>query len=113
MVPEPAPAAGDVRIVFVTAPPDAATDLARALVDERLAACVNLVPGLRSIYRWKDALQDDPETLLVIKASATGVAALTERVVALHPYETPEVLAIAPQEGLADYLAWVVDSTSG
>lgn len=116
MVPEPPPASSDdpvpVRIVFVTAPPDTATELARCLVEERLAACVNVVPGLRSIYRWKGAVQDDPETLLVIKTQEARLADLTERVVALHPHDTPELLALEPVAGLPAYLAWVGAETA-
>lgn len=116
MVPEPPPTAGaepdDVRIVFVTAPPDTATELARRLVEERLAACVNIVPGLRSIYRWKGAIQDDPETLLILKTQRARYEALQARILALHPHDTPEVLALAPEAGLPAYLAWVRGETT-
>ena len=98
---------GDVRIVFVTSPPDTATELARRLVEERLAACVNVVPGLRSIYRWKGAVQDDPETLLILKTTSSRFAALRARVLDLHPHDTPEVLALTPTDGLPAYLDWV------
>ncbi len=97
-----------VRVAFVTAP-DAETGarIARALVEERLAACVNLVPGVRSIYRWEGAVEDAAEVLLVVKTRADRTDALADRVKALHPYDLPEVLAVACAGGSDDYLAWV------
>ncbi len=98
----------DVRVVLVTAPdPEVAGSLARALVAERLAACVNLVPGIRSLYRWEGEVQDDAEVLLVIKTTEGRVAPLAERVAALHPYDLPEVLALPAVGGSAPYLDWV------
>jgi periplasmic divalent cation tolerance protein len=98
----------DVRIVLITAPDRAvAAGLGRALVEERLAACANLVPQVTSIYRWEDAVQEDSEVLMVVKTSAGRVAALTERVLALHPYEVPEVLVLPVESGSAAYLDWV------
>jgi len=101
----------DARIVLSTCP-DAGTaeTVARALVDERLAACVNLVPGVRSIYRWQDAVEQADEILMVIKTTAANVDALTARVAQLHPYEVPEVIALEA-EGVSDaYLAWLQSS---
>ncbi len=100
----------DARIVVSTAPPGVAHDLARRLVEERLAACVNVLPGVRSVYRWKGGIQDDPETVLWIKTTAERLPALEERVRALHPYEVPEVLVLTPSSGTADYLAWIRES---
>jgi periplasmic divalent cation tolerance protein len=110
--PTPPPAsladAQDLRLVLVTAPPgQAATDLARGMVEEGLAACVNLVPGLRSVYRWRGALLDEPETLLLVKAPAGKLEALARHVAERHPHENPEFLAFTPEVGLAPYLAWV------
>lgn len=101
--------ATDVRAVLVTAP-DASTAerLASTLVEEGLAACVNVVPGVVSIYRWKDGVQRDAEVLLVAKCPARGFEALRRRVVELHPYELPEVLSLPVEEGHAPYLAWVL-----
>jgi len=84
--------------------------IATALVDERLAACVNRLPGVESTYRWNGAVQVDEEVLLVIKTSRARYEALEARVVALHPYEVPEVIAI-PIEGHAPYLAWIAKET--
>ena len=97
-----------MRVVFVTAPDaGAGARIARALVEERLAACVNLVPGIRSTYRWQGRVQEDDEVLLVIKTVEGRLDALGERVRALHPYDLPEVLALAAAGGSPDYLAWV------
>ncbi len=102
-----------VRLALVTAP-DAETgaNLARALVEERLAACVNLVPGVRSIYRWEGALEDESEVLLVLKTRAERAAALTERIVDLHPYDVPEVLLLPLDGGSDAYLDWVCRETA-
>ena len=98
-------------VVFVTAPSDAvAKEIGRRLVDERLAACVNVVPGVTSIYRWEDKQQESPESLLVIKTQSTRYADLERRVLDLHPYSVPEVLALPVQTGAAAYLRWVRDS---
>ena len=97
-----------VHVVLVTAPdPEAATQLARRLVDEGLAACVNLVPGVRSIYRWQGAVQEDSEVLLVLKTRAERCAALAARVKDLHPYDLPEVLELPATGGSEAWLAWV------
>ena len=97
-----------VHVVLVTAPdPEVAAQLARRLVEEGLAACVNLVPGVRSIYRWQGALQEDAEVLLIAKTPAARVDALVTRVHALHPYELPEVIALAVAAGNEPYLDWV------
>ena len=103
----------DVSLVLVTAPPgDPAAALARQVVEEGLAACVNLVPGIRSIYRWQGRIEDESETLLVIKTRSEGVEALRARIVELHPYSVPEVIAIPVAEGHAPYLAWVLEQVS-
>jgi periplasmic divalent cation tolerance protein len=101
-----------MRIILSTAPPERAPELARNLVAERLAACVNIVPAVRSIYRWDGELCDDEEALLVIKTTGERAAALTERLVDLHPYDVPEVVSVALEEGEgnAAYLAWVAAS---
>ena len=98
----------DVRVALITAP-DAETGarIARALVEEGLVACVNLVPGIRSIYRWEGALEDDAEVLLVVKTRSDRAADLVERVVALHPYDLPEVVLLPAVGGNPPYLEWV------
>lgn len=100
-------------MVLVTVPSQAAAErLARALVEERLAACVNVVPGVRSFYRWEGAVQDDPELLLVAKTSRERIAALAARVKELHDYDLPEVLALPATGGSDAYLDWVLTESS-
>jgi periplasmic divalent cation tolerance protein len=86
--------------------------IADALVAERLAACVNRVPGLVSTYRWKGALQRDAEVLLLIKSTRERYDALQDRIRALHPYELPEVIAVDVALGLPPYLAWIAKETA-
>lgn len=95
-------------VVFITAgSAEEADRLAEALVQERLAACVNIVPGLTSVYRWEGALQRDQEWLLIAKTRRERFAALVERVQALHSYQVPEVIALPLVVGHAPYLAWL------
>lgn len=102
----------DVRTVLATAPDEAtARALAEAVVGEGLAACVSLVPGVLSVYRWEGEVRHDAEILLVMKTTAEAAPALCRRVVELHPYEVPEVLSLAVDEGHEPYLAWVRQET--
>ena len=104
-------ATGDLRIVISTAPDaSSAGTLARALVDERLAACVTAVPGARSTYREQEAVKVADEVLLVIKTTAAAVPALSARLAELHPYEVPEVITLEPVGGAATYVAWLLES---
>ncbi|MDR0183808.1 divalent-cation tolerance protein CutA [Lysobacter arvi] len=101
-----------VRLVLSTCPDAQTADaLATALVDERLAACVNVLPGVRSTYRWEGAIERGEEVLLLIKTTAARQDALIARLQALHPYELPEALAVEALGGLAAYLAWVDEQT--
>ena len=99
-----------VGIALVSCPPEGAADLARALVEARVAACVNVLPGVHSVYRWQGELQQDTESLLVIKFPADGFDALKQAVLARHPYELPEVIAVHVAGGHQPYLAWVLES---
>lgn len=102
----------DALVVLVTAPTaEQAVELARALVDERLAACGNVLAGVRSVYRWEGSVHEDAEALLVLKTTRARFEALRERVIALHPYQVPEVLALPVEAGSADYLAWIAAET--
>jgi periplasmic divalent cation tolerance protein len=101
-----------MRVVLITAPPERAEALATALVEERLVACVNLVPGVTSIYFWEGKLCRDGETLLVAKTRPERLPALIRRVRELHPYAVPEVIALPVQEGNPDYVAWVEGGTA-
>jgi periplasmic divalent cation tolerance protein len=103
----------DALVVLVTAPSEEkAVAIARALVEERLAACGNVVPSIRSIYRWEGKVQDEGEALLVLKTTRGRFAALRDRVLALHPYEVPEVLALPVEAGSHEYLAWLGAETA-
>lgn len=106
-------AASDVRVVLCNCPPEQAPAIARAVVERKLAACVNLLPGVRSIYRWEGEVCDDGETTLIIKTTAAGAPALCEALVALHPFDVPEVLALAADTAgsYAPYLRWVAEET--
>jgi periplasmic divalent cation tolerance protein len=106
-------AAETVRVVWVTAPDvETATRIARTLVEERWIACANLVPGVRSIYRWQGRVEDEAEVLLVMKTSSDRCEALAARVKELHPYELPEVIALPVVGGSGAYLDWVVDAVA-
>lgn len=97
--------------VLVTAgSEDEAATIARTLVEERLAACCSIIPAVRSVYRWEGAVQDERETLLVIKTAAAMFPRLEERIRALHSYDVPEIIALPIVEGSADYLAWLGDA---
>lgn len=103
--------AADARVVLVAAPDaDTARALARTLVEERLAACGNVIPGVVSVYRWQGAVQEQGEALLVLKTSREAVERLSARVAELHPYEVPEVLALDVDYGNRPYLEWLGDS---
>jgi periplasmic divalent cation tolerance protein len=105
---ERADVAGHARVVLCTAPTlEVAETLARGLVDAGLAACVNLYPGVRSVYRWQGALHVDDEVQMVIKTTAARFAALEQHLRAHHPYETPEILALEVADGSHAYLAWL------
>lgn len=103
----------NVSVVLVTAPSEeVAATLARTLVEEHLIACANLVPKIRSIYRWEGTVHDEPEVLLVMKARSEGFAGLCARIKALHPYSVPEVLELPVRAGHRPYLDWVLAETT-
>jgi periplasmic divalent cation tolerance protein len=105
---------GAARLVLTTVGDRAGAErLARSLVGERLAACVNLLPGVRSVYRWKDAVEESDEILLVIKTTHAAHAALAARVRELHPYELPELVTLDPAEIDPAYARWIAESTTG
>ncbi|MDE2512297.1 MAG: divalent-cation tolerance protein CutA [Elusimicrobia bacterium] len=100
--------ASSARVVLVTVPSGGkAESLAEGAVEANLAACVNLVPGVVSIYRWKGRVHRDAETLLVIKTTAAKLKALERWVKARHPYELPEFLALPVAGGSKEYLKWL------
>ncbi len=104
--------APEVVVVFATFPsPEKATEVARILVTEGLAACANLVPPVRSIYRWDGKVEEADEILAILKTTRERFDAMKDRLVELHSYDVPEVIGIPTVGGHAPYLAWVVDST--
>ncbi len=102
----------DAIVVLVTAPSaDVAAAIARAVVEERLAACGNVLPGVRSIYRWQGKVQEDAEVLLLLKTRRSRFAELRDRILALHPYDVPEVIALSIEAGSDAYLDWIAQAT--
>jgi periplasmic divalent cation tolerance protein len=103
---------GDLVVVLTTMPDDERTDeLARAIVDEQLAACVNVLAPMMSTYRWKGAVEREAERQLVIKTTRGRLSALESRLRALHPYELPEFLVLTVEAASAGYAAWVTEQT--
>lgn len=102
-----------IVIVFSTLPDvNQANHVAKTLVEEGLAACVNLLPAVQSIYRWQGQIESSAEVMLLIKTTEQAYPELEQRIKALHPYELPEIMAISPAAGLPAYLDWVVQSVS-
>jgi len=101
-----------IVVLSTVASVEEAQRVARALVEKKLAACVNLIPGIRSVYRWKgadveNAIVDEEEVLLVIKSSRALIQELTDEIERLHSYEVPEVIALQVVDGAERYLAWM------
>jgi len=98
----------DYIVIFITAPEEkVGSEMARTLVEEKLAGCVNIIKEIRSIYFWQDKVEDEPEVLLVIKTKKDLFEKLKERVKTLHPYSVPEIIALPIIEGSEDYLRWL------
>ncbi len=103
----------DVVTVFVTAPGmESGLALARQVVEESLAACVNVIPNVTSVFRWDEKVNVEEEVLLILKTSAVEGPALIARVAELHEYEVPEVLSLRVEDGFGPYLDWVGECTS-
>ncbi len=95
-------------IVFVTAPSHSdAADIAKTIVSERLAACVNIIAGIRSIFYWDDKVQDEQETLMIIKTKESMFQDLKRRVIMTHPYSVPEIISVEIKDGNEEYLKWI------
>ena len=101
----------DYVLVLTTFPVDGADTLAIALVEERLAACVNVLEPMRSIYRWKGRVETSVERQVIIKTATAKIAALEVRVKQLHPYDLPEFIVLGIDSGSQAYLAWLGDSS--
>lgn len=100
------------RVVLISTPgAEAGRRLARALVEERLAACGSVVPAVTSVYRWRGAIEEEEEALVVLKTTSGRVEPLTRRALELHPYEVPEIVALPVAGGNPRYLAWLSEET--
>lgn len=96
------------QIIFTTCPKrEIAEKIAQILVEEGLAACINILPPMRSIYTWRGAVESTTEHLLLIKCLTRRYAAIEKRLYAIHPYEIPEIIALPITQGLPEYLAWL------
>ncbi len=105
--------AARARLALATAAgEEQAVAIARSLVEERLAACVNMIPNIRSIYRWRGAVEDDREWLLLIKTTVAQYKKMERRILAMHSYETPEVIALSIAGGSAAYLRWLCETAA-
>jgi periplasmic divalent cation tolerance protein len=106
-----APKPSNFMVVLCTCPDQATAEhIARVLVEERLAACVNVLPNLTSVYRWRGQVETAAEVLLLAKSSADAFADIEGRVRGLHPYELPEIIAVPLSDGSAAYLAWISEA---
>ena len=104
----------DAVVCFCSCPDaEVAARIADALVGSRLAACVSVLPGMRSVYRWQGAVEQADEVLLLIKTVRAQLEPIGALVASLHPYELPELLAVEAAGGLPAYLAWVADNAPG
>lgn len=110
-MPSTEPSAASARVVFVTAPElELARSLAHELVERRIAACVQLIDGLTSIYRWQSAVEEAREVLLLVKTTAERLEELHRFLAERHPYDVPECVALDPAAVAPDYLAWLLDA---
>lgn len=106
------PVTPDIIMVFCTTPSRAvAEQIAQTLVAKKLAACVNIVAGVESVYAWEGKIEQQQEFLLLVKTTAENYERLEATILSLHPYDTPEIIASPIQHGLTDYLTWVAAST--
>ena len=102
----------DYTVIFITtSSPDEAEKIGRALVEEKLVACANIVPSIRSIYRWQGKICDDKETLIILKTKKELFEQIEQRVKALHSYEVPEIISMPIIEGSNEYLSWLENET--
>lgn len=102
----------DYLTILCTVPDSVSAErIAARIINAKLAACVNIVPGIESVYEWQGKIERSQELLLIIKTHANRYTELEQKLVELHPYDTPEVIALPIAHGLADYLSWIGKST--
>ena len=104
------PVSSPMLVVLCTCPPDQANRIAKVLVEQRVAACVNVTPSVQSIYRWQNELQKEEEALLLIKTSEAVWPALEKTLQQLHPYEVPEIIALPVAGAATSYQRWVEEN---
>jgi periplasmic divalent cation tolerance protein len=100
---------GEIILVQVSCPPDRADSICLNLLESGLASCINVIPVVKSFYRWRGKLQQDNESLLLIKCSADSYSLLERHILDIHPYELPEIIIVSVSGGLTDYIDWVLD----
>jgi len=101
----------DIRVVLVSMPREEAREMSKGIVENRLAACVNILPKIESYFRWEDKVEFDEESLLIIKTTVNKFPALTEYIREKHPYELPEIIAMSLADALPEYAAYVKAET--
>ena len=104
----------DLRVVLVTVGNEAdANRIARRILEERLAACVNILPGIHSVYHWEGAIEEGSESLLIIKTSRELLDTLKKRIDEIHPYDVPELISLDVEDGLDGYIDWALGELRG
>lgn len=100
----------DFQLILSTCPDSATAErIANTLVEEKLAACVNILPQAQSVYRWRGKVETGSETLVLIKSKAVNFGSIATRIQSLHPYELPEIIAVPITEGSPEYLSWLAN----
>ena len=103
----------NISLVLITAPENVAEKLAEQLLEKQLAACVNLLPKVSSIYRWQGKIERAEEVLMIAKTTNSLFSELEKFVLEIHPYDTPEIICLGVEKGLDQYLVWVRSETKG
>jgi len=104
----------EIRVTIVSAPSEeCAREITLKLIEARQSACVNIISGVRSIYRWQGKIEDEKEVLLLIKSPAAGLEKLHELIKKIHPYENPEIVSIAPERVAKAYAEWINNDAKG
>ena len=99
-----------MRVVLCTTPQEKSEEIAEILLREKLCACINIIPGIKSMYWWEDKIQTDQEDILIIKTKEELIDPLTQKIKEIHPYDIPEVIALKVKGGNKDYIQWVLNS---
>jgi len=103
----------DIIVVYISLPQDEVNRISQGLMDNRMAACINIIPRIESYYWWNDKVERDVESLLMIKTTKNKFESLRDWVVENHPYDLPEIIAVPLAEGHSDYMTWIKRETKG